>query len=580
MTRRLILCGVLVVLTASCRSPAPQFAPTAVAPVPLIDYDTIHHPVLAREGMVVSQNRVASEVGRDILARGGNAVDAAVAVGFALAVTLPRAGNLGGSGYMLIHSAAEDQTLALDYRSAAPKNLTLEQLLDESGEIDWPSITFGAKAAGVPGTVAGLFHAWQRAGTLPWGELVDPALRLASEGITVTSDLAFALSAATPILSRYETSRRTYLDEQGRAPVAGVRLQQPELAWTLRQIKREGAETFYRGAVSERLIAAVQAAGGHLTRDDLAEYRVRERAPVETPYRRYTVRTAPLSSAGGLTLAQMLSVLSEFPVADYAPGSAAALHLLAEVMKRSAANRRVGLGDPDFVDVDIDRYLDPQLTRTLAAGIDLARATPVAELQPQWIDDRESRDTTHYSVVDRHGNAVSNTYTLGYSFGSGFVAEGTGVLLDNQLRNFSHRLDEAHANAMAPGKRMLSTMTPTIVLDEQGEVFLVTGTPGGSRIINVLLQVIVNVLDHGMNVAEATHQPRIHQGWRRPELAVENEINPDTTAKLRAMGHDIDVQQTMGSTQSIVRDGGLLQGAADPRRPGSAAIGVDEVSPN
>lgn len=580
MTRRLILCGVLVVLTASCRSPAPQFAPAAATPVPLIDYDTIHHPVLAREGMVVSQNRVASEVGRDILARGGNAVDAAVAVGFALAVTLPRAGNLGGSGYMLIHSAAEDRTLALDYRSAAPKNLTLEQLLDESGEIDWPSITFGAKAAGVPGTVAGLFHAWQRAGTLRWGELVDPALRLASEGITVTSDLAFALSAATPILSRYETSRRTYLDEQGRAPVAGARLQQPELAWTLRQIKRKGAETFYRGAVSERLIGAVQAAGGHLTRDDLAEYRVRERAPVETRYRQYTVRTTPLSSAGGLTLAQMLSVLSEFPVADYAPGSAAALHLLAEVMKRSAANRRVGLGDPDFVDVDIDRYLDPQLTRTLAADIDLARATPVAKLQPQWIDHRESRDTTHYSVVDRHGNAVSNTYTLGYSFGSGFVAEGTGVLLDNQLRNFSHRLDEAHANAMAPGKRMLSTMTPTIVLDEQGEVFLVTGTPGGSRIINVLLQVIVNVLDHGMNVAEATHQPRIHQGWRRPELAVENEINPDTTAKLRAMGHDIDVQQTMGSTQSIVRDGGLLQGAADPRRPGSAAIGVDEVSPN
>ena len=570
-----------LVLLAACQSPAPiQSGSIAADPqdsASIIRYDSIHHPTIARNGMVVSQNRLASQIGRDILARGGNAVDAAVAVGFALAVTLPRAGNLAGSGFMLVHFADESHTVALDYRSAAPASATLAELTNDEGEIDWPAMTFGVKAAAVPGTVAALYEAWSRFGSLPWSELLQPARDLARNGIVVSHDLAFALEAGSGALGQFEASRSTYLINDGGAPKAGALLRQPDLAWTIEAIIDGGADAFYRGAVADKIIAAMERDGGFISRDDLAAYRVRERAPVTTAYRGHTVVAAPLVSAGGVTLIQMLNVLSHFSLADLRAGSAQALHLLAETMKRAAANRRQGLGDPDFVDVDVIRFIGGEIADQMAADIDTDRARSVDDIQAVWLDPPESRDTTHYSIVDAEGNAVSNTYTLGYSFGSGYVVEGTGLLLDNQIRNFSHRLNESHANAMAPGKRMLSTMTPTIVLDADGDVLLVTGTPGGSRIINVLLQIIVNVIDFDMNIAEATHQPRIHQPWRTPDLAVESEMSPDTLTRLGEMGHTIDVQRTMGSTQSILRKDGWLFGAADPRRPDAAAIGVDRI---
>jgi len=542
----------------------------------IIRYDSIHHPVVARYGMVVSQNRTATQVGQQILAKGGNAVDAAVAVGFALAVTLPRAGNLGGSGFMLVHKADKKETIALDYRSVAPLAATIEKLQGEDGEIDWDRLTFGPIAPGVPGTVAGLYLAWQRYGSLPWPDLLQPAYDLAKQGFTVTDDLAFALANGVSSLSRYERSAAIYLKGNNQSLKAGDLLVQKNLAWSISQIQQHGADAFYRGEVGQRMVEAVQAAGGLISMEDLASYKVRPRRPVLTRYRDHAVVSMAPVSAGGVTLLQMLNMLSNFDMSKYDQGSAKSLHLLAEVMKRSAANRRTYLGDPDFVEIPMKGYLSKQLARDMAKGINLRKAAKVKDIDPQAPGKYESRETTHFSVIDRFGNAVSNTYTLGYSFGSGFVAGETGILLDNQMRNFSYRYGPEHPNVMRPGKRMLSTMTPTMVFEPGGKVMMVTGTPGGSRIINVILQMLVNVVDYDLNIAEATHRPRINQGWRSQTLGVEHGLSVDTIERLKEMGHSVKVQRTMGSTQSITWKDGLFYGSADPRRPNALALGLDE----
>jgi gamma-glutamyltranspeptidase/glutathione hydrolase len=283
----------------------------------------------------------------------------------------------------------------------------------------------------------------------------------------------------------------------------------------------------------------------------------------------------PPVSSGGVTLIQMLNILENFDLQQYPQGSARSQHLLAEVMKRAAANRRSLLGDPDFAGIPVDAYISRELAQDMAKKIDLERAARVENIEAESLEGYESRDTTHFSVMDQYGNAVSNTYTLGYSFGSGFVAEGTGILFDNQMRNFSYSAGDQHPNALAPGKRMLSTMTPTIVFDEDGKVFLVTGTPGGSRIINVILQVLVNTIDYHLNIAEASDRPRLHQGWQKQELAIETGMNPEVIGLLKDMGHVIDMQQTMGSTQSILWHDGVFEGSADPRRPNALALGLD-----
>lgn len=538
-----------------------------------IDYDTIHHPVKAYFGMAVSQNRYATLVGRHMLQKGGNAVDAAVAMGFVLAVTLPRAGNIGGSGFMLVHLAEEQRTIALDYRAMAPLSASEADYRDKSGDILWDKLTFGPHASALPGTVAGLHEAWRRFGSLPWPDLLQPAIDLAENGFPVSTDLNFALNQAGRLLAATPATAAIYLRPDGYAWQPGQGLVQEDLAWSLKQIQQGGAEAFYRGKLAKRIVKAYDKAGRAMTLEDLASYRVREREPVATDYRGYRVLSMPLSSAGGLTLIQMLNMLKHFDVAKLEAGSARSIHLLAEVMKRAAANRRTHLGDPDFVEVNVDAYTSDALGRAMADKIDLERAAKVKAIEPETLEDFESRDTTHFSVVDAQGNAVSNTYTLGYSFGSGWVAEGTGILFDNQMRNYSFRDGEDHPNSLKPGKRVLSTMTPTIVLDEQGKVYLVTGTPGGSRIINVILQIIVNVIDHGLGVAEATQRPRFYQGWRSKWLDLEPGISPDTVRILEGMGHEIRWQQTMGSTQSILLEDGKFYGAADSRRPDALASG-------
>ena len=541
---------------------------------PIIRYDSIHHPVVGRFGMVVSQNSIATRVGQGILASGGNAVDAAVAVAFALAVTLPRAGNLGGSGFMLTHLAAEQKTIALDYRSVAPMKASIETYRKTDGEMDWDKLTFGPMAPAVPGTVAAMYQAWQRFGSMPWKDVLQPAFQLASEGFVVGHDLAHVLNMASAVLNYYSKSS-AYIKKDSQPWVAGDLLLQTDLAWSIEQIMEHGAAAFYKGDLAARISKAFEMAGGIIDKKDLAAYQVKERTPVSTSYRDKQVISMPPVSGGGVTLLQKLNMLENFPMSKLEAGSAESLHLLAEVMKRAAANRRSLLGDPDFVRVFTEGYISKELAKKMAQKINTEHAADVKNIKAEPVERYESRNTTHFSVIDKYGNAVSNTYTLGYSFGSGFVAEGTGILFDNQMRNFSYQSDDNHMNAMQPGKRMLSTMTPTIVLGEDGKVFLVTGTPGGSRIINVVLQVLVNVIDYGMNVAEATHQPRVHQGWREQKLGIETGMNPEAIKLLQAMGHEIDMQQTMGSSQSIMWRDGKFYGSADPRRPNALALGLD-----
>ncbi len=540
----------------------------------IIRYDSLHHPEMGLHGMVVSQNAQATSVGHEILRVGGNAIDAAVAMSFALAVTLPRAGNLAGSGFMLVHMAERGETVALDYRSMAPLRADPAQFVGDDGKIDRRSMTHGAKAAAVPGTVAGMYEAWKRWGQLPWSQLLEPAKKLAGEGIVVSHDLAFALSEGAKTMGQFNSSAAVFLRPDGQPWRAGDRLIQADLAGSIDQIMSGGADAFYRGELAKKITGAIAAGGGLIGLDDLAAYRVRERAVVATNYRGYRVVSMPPVSAGGVTLLQMLNMLSHYDVAAMGAGSVQSLHLLAEVMKRAAANRRNWLGDPDFIDVPVQAFISPAVGESMASTISMSQAADVEVIRPWPLGKSESRDTTHLSVMDAAGNAVSNTYTLGHSFGSSWVAEGTGILFDNQMRNFSFDDGPDHPNALAPGKRMLSTMTPTMVQDSAGKVFLVTGTPGGSYIINVILQVLVNVIDHGMNIAEATHRPRIYQGWKWPQLGLEPGFSPEVIAGLEALGHTTRIERTMGSTQSIVFDGGIFRGAADPRRPDAKAMGL------
>ncbi len=541
----------------------------------IIRYDSIYHPIAARGGMVVTQNELASMVGAKILSEGGNAVDAAVAVGFALAVTLPRAGNIGGSGFMLVHINKTGETVALDFRSTAPLLARLDDYTDANGEIDYRDMTFGPRAAAVPGTVAGLEYAWERYGSLPWSDLLAPAAELAGDGIIVTEDMAYALDEAMSVMSEYPSSIAAYAKGAETPYEAGELLKQPDLHWSLQQISEHGAAAFYKGEITNRMVQFVQQSGGYFSKEDFENYTVRERPLIETDYRNYRVVTMPPASVGGIALLQMLNVLSEFEMSSNPQGSAASLHLLAEAMKRANANRRTGIGDPDFSEIPIEGMLSDEIAEEIASTISTAVATHVDNIAATDPLPYQSRETTHYSIVDGDGNAVSTTYTLGYSFGSGFVVEGTGILLDNQIRNFYHR-EPGHANFMEPGKRVVSTMTPTMVFDEDRELFLVTGTPGGSRIHTTILQILVNTIDYKMNIAEATNAPRIYQGWRTSELGVESGVSADSVVLLETMGHDIEVQQTIGSTQSIMLVDGILFGAADPRRPGALVVGVDD----
>jgi gamma-glutamyltranspeptidase / glutathione hydrolase len=560
-------------------------APTGALadPQPLLSDFATARPVVAAHGMVVSQDAAASRIGLDVLRLGGNAVDAAVAVGFALAVTLPRAGNLGGGGFMLIHRADLGRTVAIDYRETAPAATTKDVFLDPNGKADPFKSRYSGLAIGVPGTVAGLELAWRKygSGKFSFADLVAPAAALARQGITVDGDVADTLPLFAAVLARHPSSARIYLRPDGSAKRAGDHIALDDLAVTLEAIAAEGPAAFYKGPIAQRMVDAVQAAGGRMTMDDLTHYRAVEREPVSGTYRGRTIVSMPPPSSGGAHLIEILNILEGYPLGEQGLNSAATLHEMAEAEKLAYADRAVFLGDPDFVKVPLAGLVSKAYADTLRARILPDRARPAAEIRPGEPQRYESDQTTHFSIVDSEGNAVANTYTLNLPYGSGLVAEGTGILLNDELDDFAAAPNAANAyglmgdeaNAPGPAKRPVSSMSPTIVFRD-GKVELVTGSPGGSRIITTVLQIIVNVVDHGLNVAEAENAPRAHDQLWPDELRIERGISADTVRLLEAMGHKVVVREAMGSANTIERlPDGTLMGASDLRQRGTLAVG-------
>ncbi len=540
----------------------------------------IVHPVFAEHGMVASQEAAATRIGVDVLEHGGNAIDAAVAVGFALAVTLPSAGNLGGGGFMLVRSAASGEVVAIDYREKAGSRAYRDMFLDQAGNPDPKKSLESGLAVGVPGTVAGLALALQRYGTITLRQALAPAIRLAEQGITVSPELAASLTHAAERLRRWPSSAKIFAKQDGTPYAPGEILVQTDLARSLRAIAEQGPSGFYDGPVARAIVDEVGRAGGNLTLDDLEAYQAVVRPPVAGSYRGYEIRSMPPPSSGGVHIIEILNTLENVPIGFLGQNSAETIHMMAEAMKVAYADRSQYLGDPDFVDVPVKALTSKAYAKAILGRISRNRATPAAEIRPGDLTPYESPDTTDFSVVDQAGNAVANTYTLNFGYGTGLVAEGTGILLNNELDDFSAKpgvpnaygLIGGAANAVAPGKRPLSSMSPTIVLKD-GKPFLVTGSPGGSRIITTVLQIIMNVIDHDMNIAEATYAPRIHHQWLPDELRVEAGLSPDTVRLLEQMGHHVVIADTMGSTQSIMVTDRGLYGSSDPRTPGDLTLG-------
>ncbi|HMO28468.1 gamma-glutamyltransferase [Enterovirga sp.] len=562
---------------------APPGMPSAW-PAPIVSERARFLPVLGHGGMVASQEARATHVGVEILRRGGNAVDAAVATHFALAVTLPRAGNLGGGGFMLIHRAAAPgraaETVALDYRETAPAGATHDMFLLPGGEPDPAKSRDTGLSVGVPGSVAGMAAALERygSGRFTLADLVRPAEALAREGFAVDEDLARSL-VRSGRLGRHPQSRAVFYRD-GRPPEAGERLVQPDLAATLAAIAEKGPRGFYEGPVARKIAEAVRAAGGVMQAGDLAAYRPVWREPVRGTYRGREIVTMPPPSSGGVHLIQILNILEGFDLAEAGAGSAAAYHLMAEAMKPAYADRAAWLGDPDRVKVPVAGLTSKAYAAALRAEIDPRRARPPEEVMAGNPLPYESPQTTHFSIVDREGNAVANTTTLNFSYGLGLVADGTGVLLNNEMDDFAAKAGALNAyglvggepNSVAPGARPLSSMTPTMMF-EDGRLALVTGSPGGSRIVTTVLQVILGVVDFGQNIAEAVAAPRIHHQWRPDALLVETGLSPDTLALLRERGHRVVVGSTSGSANSVAVTREGLAGAADPRQRGTLAEG-------
>ena len=536
--------------------------------------------VTAQHGMVVAQESRAAKIGVDILARGGNAVDAAVAVGFAMAVTYPRAGNLGGGGFMVIHRAQPDENVTIDYRETAPAAINTKTFLDADGNADPQKSRASPLGVGVPGTVAGLALAQEKygSGKFTLAQLIAPAIALARDGIPVEDDTAASLPAAHDRFARYPASAKIFLKPGGENLAPGDRLVQADLADTLEAIAHDGAPAFYAGPVAQKIASAIQAGGGVMTAQDLVSYHAVVRKPVTGTYRGYDIVSMPPPSSGGVHLIEMLNVLEGYSSQQIAGRDGP--HLLAEIMKRAYADRALYMGDPDRVKMPIAGLISKSYARALRAGIDLHHARPSTDIHPGIPVPREGNNTTHFSIVDAAGNAVSNTYTLNFSYGLGMVADGTGVLLNNELDDFAMKpfapnafgLVGFAANAPAPGKRPLSSMTPTILLKD-GAPVLVTGSPGGSRIITTVLQVIVNVIDRGMTVGEAVSAPRLHHQWLPDEVFVERNYPQDAIRELEARGHHVTVRSGPTSANSIMVTPDGIVGAADPRTRGALAAG-------
>ncbi|EII4768401.1 gamma-glutamyltransferase [Escherichia coli] len=561
--------AIAALFTGSCFSTVA--APPAPSPVSYGVEEDVFHPVRAKQGMVASVDATATQVGVDILKEGGNAVDAAVAVGYALAVTHPQAGNLGGGGFMLIRSK-NGNTTAIDFREMAPAKATRDMFLDDQGNPDSKKSLTSHLASGTPGTVAGFSLALDKYGTMPLNKVVQPAFKLARDGFIVNDELADDLKTyGSEVLPNHENSKAIFWKE-GEPLKKGDKLVQANLAKSLEMIAENGPDEFYKGTIAEQIAQEMQKNGGLITKEDLAAYKAVERTPISGDYRGYQVYSMPPPSSGGIHIVQILNILENFDMKKYGFGSADAMQIMAEAEKYAYADRSEYLGDPDFVKVPWQALTNKAYAKSIAEQIDINKAKPSSEIRPGKLAPYESNQTTHYSVVDKDGNAVAVTYTLNTTFGTGIVAGESGILLNNQMDVSAkpgvpnvYGLVGGDANAVGPNKRPLSSMSPTIVVKD-GKTWLVTGSPGGSLIITTVLQMVVNSIDYGMNVAEATNAPRFHHQWLPDELRVEKGFSPDTLKLLEAKGQKVALKEAMGSTQSImVGPDGELYGASDPR---------------
>lgn len=592
-TPKLMLAGLALAVLAACGTPgtppppaaapvaAPQATSAAQAAAAAYDFDMdVFHPVVGRHGMVATEQELASNIGLNVLKAGGNAVDAAVAIGFALAVALPNAGNVGGGGFMMVYDAKTTKAVAVDFREMAPAAASRNMYVDATtGKVIDGKSLYTHYAIGVPGTVAGLAHALQKWGSMPLARVMQPSIELADKGYPVSETLAKVLRQETRNMGKWEATKAIFW-KNGAPMKPGDLLVQKDLAHSLRLIARDGAKAFYEGEIAHKIAADMAKSGNAMTLQDLRNYKVVEREPVRGTYRGYEVVTMPPPSSGGAHLVQILNIMERWPIRDWGHNSARTVHHMAEAMKLAYADRSEYLGDPDFVKIPLAGLTSKKYADELAAQISPDRARSAKEIKPGKPQPYESNQTTHFSVVDKAGNMVAVTYTLNTNFGSGIVAPGTGIMLNNEMDDFSAKpgvpnaygLIGGDANAVAAGKRPLSSMTPTFVLKD-GKPWLATGSPGGARIITTVLQQIVNGIDFGMNPAEAASQLRFHHQWTPDELRVEKGFPVDTLNLLRQKGQNVVVKASMGRTQTIQVHGDELWGYSDPRNPDGLTLG-------
>jgi gamma-glutamyltranspeptidase/glutathione hydrolase len=551
----------------------------------LLSYPSLFHPVVAEHGIVVAQDKLAAEVGRDILAKGGNVVDAAVATGFALAVTHPQAGNIGGGGFMMIKLADQEDVIAIDYREKAPSAASRDMFLNDEGEVDNLQARFSYLSTGVPGSVMGLVTAQKKYGSLPLKDVISPAIALAEKGFPVTEALSDSLAQYRERFDRDPSTKRYFLKFGGEPYKRGEILIQKDLAKTLKAIRDHGAAGFYEGPVAELIVDEMKKNGGLITLEDLRMYRAVERTPVKGNFRGYEIVSMPPPSSGGVHIIEMLNVLEGFDLQSLGHNSADYLSVLVETMRRAYADRAEYLGDPDFIKVPLGKLTDEKYAETLSGQIDMRRATKSEDVRPGLGPLDESEQTTHYSVMDVNGNAVSVTTTLNFIFGNSFSVDGAGFLLNNEMDDFSAKpgspngfgLLGARANEIAPGKRPLSSMTPTIAIKD-GKAVFATGTPGGSTIINIVLQNVLNIIEFGMNPMQANAAPKVHHQWQPDRIVTEPGIPVDTIRLMKERGFIFAsspdgglMQRPMGRTNTVMRNGDKLLGAADPREPDGGA---------
>jgi len=556
-------------------------APKPVAQAPIIESAELPGKISVAKGahtMVVASDPVAVKIADQVLTEGGNAVDAAVTLGFVMAVTYPRAGNLGGGGFMLVSRSA-NQSFALDYRERAPLGATKDMFLDEQGEVDQQKSRFSHLSAGVPGTVAGFLLALKKFGTLTAAEALAPAIRLAEEGFEVNQDWVNSVNRRADHLKRWPDTAAVFFKSDGSAYEVGELFKQPDLAKTLKGIAAQGRDGFYKGEVARLIASQMKANGGLINSLDLGSYQPALRKPVRGTYRGYEILSMPPPSSGGVHVVQILNVLERFKVGSYGANQTKNIHLMAETMKQAYADRSFYLGDADFVRVPVSRLISKRLAKQTARRISLTKVKPSSKIAPHRLPGYPRPHTTHFSVIDAKGMAVSNTYTLNFSFGSGVMVGGTGVLLNNEMDDFSAKpgvpnaygLVGGKSNAIAPRKRMLSSMSPTIVRKNH-KPLLITGSPGGSKIITTVVQVINNVIDHNMDLEAAVSAPRIHHQWLPDRIEVEPGIDEATLAALEKQGYEIKRSRYWGAANSILVDlkTGQRTGVADPRREGLA----------